>query len=61
MLAKLETEYSIYKTVISQHPLDGMYTYIHSKHNMISVVDSTDAFGVFSVLGVVKGISRGMR
>ncbi len=57
----LRYEFELYKTLISAHPLDGIFSYIKQKNNMANMVRDTENFGEFRILGMVKEISRGMR
>lgn len=60
-MAYLQLEYDIYKTLISAHPLDGMFTYIRKKHNFISMFKDVEWFGEFTILWFIKSINRWMR
>jgi len=57
----LRTEYDIFKALISAHPLDGMYTFIRSKFNFISMFADKENYGEYSLFGYIKSISRWMR
>lgn len=58
---RLATEFAIYKTFISAHPLDGMYSYARSKHNFISMFADKEDYGEFTILWYIKTVNRWMR
>lgn len=57
----LKYEYDLYKTLISGHPLDGIFPYIRSKFNMANIVRDTENFWEYRIMWMIKEISRGMR
>lgn len=57
---ELRYEFELYKTLISGHPLDGIFSFLR-QNNMANMVRDTENFGEFHILGMVKEISRGMR
>ena len=58
MMDRLATEFAIFKTFISAHPLDGMYSYTRSKHNFISMFVDKENYAEFTSMGYIKGIGR---
>ena len=51
-------EYDVFKTFVSSHPLDGMYEYIKSKYNLISMFKSLENAGEFKIVAMVTSIQR---
>lgn len=61
LIDRLKTEKAMFKTFISWHPLDGLYPYIRSKFNLISMFKDKEDYWEYTLLGYVKGINRWMR
>lgn len=61
LMANLAYEFGVYKTLISSHPLDGMFPYIRRKETLSSVFVGKEGYGDFTMLGYIKSISRWMR
>ena len=57
----LKTEFDIFKSLISAHPLDGMYPFARSKYNFISMFVDKENYWEFSLLWYIKSVSRWMR
>ena len=60
-LEMLRYEYEIYKTFLSSHPLDGLYSYMKWRFTFISMFKDVEGFGEFRIMGMIKELSRGMR
>lgn len=60
-LAYLACEQEVFKTLISGHPFDGLYTFLKQKVNFISSIKDTENFGEFKIIGYIKEINRGMK
>jgi DNA polymerase III alpha subunit len=58
LMDKLMLEYEIFKTFVSSHPFDGLYNWIKSKYNFISMFKDVEDFGDFKILGIVKDIRK---
>lgn len=61
LLETMQQEYNVFKTLLSSHPFDGMYNYLRSKYNFISMMKDVEGFGEFNILWMIKAINRGMK
>ena len=56
-MANLRLEYDVFRTLISAHPFDGMYSYLR-KFTFISMFKDVEGFGEYNMLGYIKAINR---
>ncbi len=61
MMENIQTEFEVFKTLISQHPFDWLYSYLKPHYNFISMFQNTENFGEFKMLGFIKSINRWLR
>ncbi len=57
----LKTEWLAFKTFVSGHPLDWLYTFIRGKYWFISMFKDKEWYWDFSLLWFIKSISRNRR
>lgn len=58
LLHKLLFEYEIFKSFVSAHPFDGLYQYIKSKYNFISMFKDIEDYWEFKIVCFIKDIRR---
>jgi DNA polymerase-3 subunit alpha len=58
LMDQLQQEFSVFKTLISAHPFDGMYGYLRGKYTFISMMKDVEGYGEYHILGMIKSISR---
>lgn len=59
---KLIYEYEIFKSFISSHPLDNIYTYVKKKYScFVSMIKDVEDYGDFKIFGMIKDIRRAMK
>ncbi len=61
LMETIKTEFEVFKTLISCHPFDGLYSYIKPNYNFISMFAGKEKFGEFKILAFIKSINRWMR
>lgn len=58
LLEKLLFEFEIFKTFVSAHPFDWLYTYIKWKYNFISMFKDVENYWEFNIVCFVKSIEK---
>lgn len=58
LITRLKTEYEVFKTFVSWHPLDGIYAWIKSKYVLISQFKNSENYGIFEIVWYIQKIQR---
>ncbi len=58
LITRLKTEYEVFKTFVSGHPLDGIYSWIKSKYILISQFKNIENYGAFEIIWYIQKIQR---
>jgi len=61
LMEQLQQEFTVFKTLLSAHPFDGLYNYFRGKYTFISMMKDVEGFGEYTVMAMIKSISRWMR
>lgn len=58
LMTRLKIEHEVFKEFVSGHPLDGIYSWVKSKYNLISQFKNTPDYGPFEIIWYIQRIQR---